>query len=116
MSRYTDGNTPLLSDSEMTSLGFLDRNDEFWYFCKGILYSDNQRSTSVTLNISIEKSTGNYAELVMNEMFGQPEYYGNMKEPYRTNVISIIDAELKRMNEAGLNIQIDHTLYEFKRR
>ena len=83
MAKYTDGNTLVLSDKEMVNLGFTDRNNNVWYFCKGILIDNKQRSTSVTLNISIDKITGNYDELVMDEMFGQPAYYGNMREPYR---------------------------------
>lgn len=114
MSKYTDGNTAVLSDEEMVNLGFTDRNNDVWYFCKGILFDEKQRSTTVTLNISIEKATGNYDELVMDEMFGQPAYYGNMREPYRGNVMNSIDAELAKLNEAGLSIQVDHKLYGVK--
>lgn len=110
MSKYTDGNSPILSDEEMQNLGFIDRGD-FWYYCKGVLLNEKQRATSTTLNISIEKATGNYDELVMNEMFGQPEYYGNMREPYRSTVMNNVNAELVKFNQAGLTIAVDHSLY-----
>lgn len=105
MSNY-DGKTPVLSDEEMRALGFTDRVETRWYLCRGL---DKRGDT--TLNITIEKDSGFYEELVMNEGFGQPEYYGQMKPEWRDLYRDTIDFELAILNKAGLDIHVDHKAY-----
>lgn len=104
--RKPDGITPLLDDEKMRALGFTDRREGYWYFCRRV---DKQGHT--TLNITIEKNTGYYEELVMNEDFGQPEYYGQMKLEFRDLYRDTIDAYLQELSLAGLAIQVDHRAY-----
>lgn len=105
MSNY-DGKTPVLSDDEMRALGFTDRVETRWYLCRAL-----DKRGDATLNITIEKDSGLYTELVMNEGFGQPEYYGQMKPEWRDLYRDTIDFELAILNKAGLDIQVDHKAY-----
>ena len=105
MSNY-DGKTPVLSDEEMRALGFTDRVETRWYLCRGL-----DKRGDATLNITIEKDSGFYTELVMNEGFGQPEYYGQMKPEWRDLYRDTIDFELAILNKAGLDIHVDHKAY-----
>jgi hypothetical protein len=104
-----DGKTPILSDEEMRELGFTDHVETRWYLCRRV---DKRGDT--TLNITIEKDSGLYTELVMNEGFGQPEYYGNMKPEWRDLYRDTIDLELALLNKAGLTITVDHKAYGCK--
>jgi hypothetical protein len=101
-----DGTTPVLPDQEMRALGFTDHREGFWYLCREV-------ESRESLNITIEKSTGDYEELVMDEDFGQPAYYGNMIEPYRSTITQRIDDELARLNAAGLTLAVDHSAYSY---
>lgn len=67
--------------------------------------------SDTTLNITVNKATGNYTEQVMNEFFGQHEPYGHMNEPYRTKIRDNIDAELARFRLHGLKFTVDHAEY-----
>lgn len=100
------GKTPILSDEKMRELGFTDHAEGRWYFCRRI---DNEGAT--TLNIAIDKETGLYEELVMNERFGQPEYYGRMKPQWRDLYRDTIDFYVDTLNLNGLNITVDHKAY-----
>ncbi len=101
-----DGKTPVLSDGAMRALGFTDRVETRWYLCRRV---DKRGET--TLNITIEKDSGLYTELVMAEAFGQPEYYGQMKPEYRDLIRDTIDLELALLNASGLTITVDHKAY-----
>lgn len=102
-----DGNTPILSDARMRELGFTDFKKTSWYFCSRV-------ESNVTLNITIDKKTGDYSELVMNEFFGQPEYYGEYKEPHRSNIKNNIDEKIHEFQKAGLTgLSVDHSLYKW---
>jgi hypothetical protein len=99
-----DGNTPLLPDPDMRALGFTDRVAERWYFCRRL-------ADGVTFNVTITKATGNYEELVMDEDFGQPAYYGRMKPEWRDRIRSGVDRMVTELAEAGLAILVDHKAY-----
>jgi len=101
-----DGTTPLLTDDAMRALGFTDHREGFWYFTDRV--GDN-----TSLNFTINKNTGEYEELVMDEFFGQPEYYRNMKPEFRDAVQARIDGIIVRLNGAGLNLAVDPDLYGF---
>lgn len=97
-----DGNTPLLDDPAMRAIGFTDHREGYWYWCSGIM-------SGVTLNISINKATGGYSELVMDEMFGQPYYYGGTT--FEEKVKTAVDGFIADLNGHGLTLAVDHSLY-----
>lgn len=101
-----EGRTPVLDDATMRSLGFTDHRPDYWYLCRRV---DN--NGHVTLNITIQKETGYYTELVMNEDFGQPEYYGRMKPEYRDLYRDTVDFHIDSLKKAGLTITVDHREY-----
>lgn len=103
MAKY-DGKTPVLSDTEMRELGFTDHVNTQWYWCRGI-----DRYTS--FNVTIQKDTGFYEELVMDESFGQPCYYGKAKPEYRDLVRDTVDFYVDALNKGGLTITVDHRAY-----
>ena len=70
-----DGRTPLLSDDRMRELLFTDRLETHWYFVQRV-------GSNETLNITIDKATGDYEEYVLDESFGQPAMYGLMNHNY----------------------------------
>src|SRR5699024_528381 len=108
--RETDGvkTTPVLSDPEMRALGFTDHRQGHWYFVTRV-------NAHTTLNISINKKTGEYREDVLDEIYSQPAYYGRMKEPFRTEAHDSINAAVARLNEAGLDIEVDPRSYGWER-
>lgn len=44
-------------------------------------------------------------------MFGQPAYYGRMREPFRSRCREIVDETVARLNAGGLTITVDHAEY-----
>ena len=103
---HPDGVTPVLSDEAMRDLGFTDRHEGFWYFVDRV-------GDGVSLNFTIEKNTGEYEELVMSELFGQPEYYRNMRPEFRDAIQARIDRIIAKLNAAGLTLAVDPDLYGF---
>lgn len=93
-----------MSEEKMRELGFTDHREGWWYNCYRI-------DEDVTLNLSMNKDTGEWEEYVLNEMFGQPEYYGRMQPKYRKPIIERIDAIIAELKEAGLPFEVDHSLY-----
>lgn len=101
-----DGHTPVLTAGDMRELGFTDHVEKHWYFCCRV-------GSDETLNITIDKATGEYSEYVLDESFGQPAYYGHMVEPYRTDIRDAVEREVERLRSAGLEVTVDHRLYGF---
>jgi hypothetical protein len=101
-----DGRTVLLSEEKMRLLGFTDHVPESWYFVAP-LTSDGK----TTLNIRIQKDSGLYEELVMNEDFGQPEYYGHKNKKLAELIKDTIDLIVDHLNKSGLTIFVDHRQY-----
>ena len=102
-----DGVTPLLTDEEMRELGFTDRREGYWYWSRNV-----DKYTS--LNFTIQKDTGYYEELVMDENFGQPDYYGRAKPEFRDKIVSNVNAHIAELNSHGLSLAIDHRAYGCK--
>lgn len=102
-----DGVTLLLSDPEMRALGFSDRREGYWYWSRNL-----DKYTS--LNFTIDKLTGHYEELVMDEMFGQPDPYGNAKPEFRDKIIKKIDTYVQAFHDVGLDLNVDHRAYGCK--
>lgn len=92
------------TDDEMRALGFTDRNPDSWYWCK-------QLASDITLNITVRKSDGGWTELVMDEMFGQPYHYGYYDTPLAKSLPALVDAEIARLNAAGIPVAVDHREY-----
>lgn len=99
-----DGITPLLGDDEMRELGFTDRREGWWYWSRNV-----DKYTSLTFKI--QKDTGFYEELVMDEMFGQPDYYGQAKAEFRDKIIAEINQYVALLNDLGLVLAVDHKAY-----
>lgn len=97
-----DGNTPLLDDATMREIGFTDHREGVWYFCRRV-------GPDVTVNFTIDKATGDYSELVMDENFGQPFYYGrtHLCEQVKTSV----EEWVAYLNSKGLTVDVNHSLY-----
>lgn len=89
---------------QMRKLGFTSHREGYWNFCKRV--GDN-----TTFNLTINKETGGYETLVMNELFGQPEYYGNMIPVYRAYTIAAIDVVLHELARGGVEVKFDHAEY-----
>ena len=96
--------TLLLSDSEMRLLGFTDHVPAHWYY-------SSRFDDRVSINFTISKETGEWTELVMNEDFGQPEYYMNMKPEWREKYMSAIDGKISVLRAAGLDVFVNHQEY-----
>ena len=100
----TDGTTTVLPEEDMRWIGFTDHRTGFWYrVCR--VGSDE------TLNITVNKLTGEYEELVMDEHFGQPAHYGHMKPVYRDAIRLAVDEQVRLLNAAGMTVAVDHRLY-----
>lgn len=98
------GTTTVLPEAQMRALGFTDHSEGHWYLCRRV-------GTYTTLNISIEKATGRWREDVLNEAFGQPEFYESMREPSRTDIRANIDAILAELAAAGITVTVVHDQY-----
>lgn len=88
----------------MRTLGFTDRVSSCWYLCVPV-------GPAETLNITILKKTGEWTENVLDEYFGQPAYYGIMREPYRTEIHNAVNQQVQKLQEAGLTVSVDHQEY-----
>lgn len=96
--------TKILDDNEMRRLGFTDHSKEHWYYTDGV-------GPSTSFNLTIDKKTGHYETLVMNEMFGQPEYYMSGLPHFRDPIIAQVDSILAALAEFGFTIAFDHNEY-----
>lgn len=97
-----DGVTPVLPEKDMRSLGFTDHVSENWFYSEPV-------GPGISLTVTIRKDTGEYNELVFDEAFGQPYYYRMWCSG--PSIENEIDSKLKVLNEAGLDISVDHSLY-----
>lgn len=111
-----DGVTFLPSEKALRDFGFSDHRPGYWYYCSRV----NDRET---LNITIPKepigdvkgeSVYSYNELVMDEDFGQPAYFGGMVEPYRSTTARRVSAKLNELLLLGLQLQVDPREYAWK--
>ena len=100
----SDGITTILPEDDMRWHGFTDHRAGFWYRVIRV-------GSGETLNITVNKLTGEYEELVMDEDFGQPAYYGRMKPVYRDAIRLAVDEQVCLLNAAGMTIAVDHRLY-----
>ena len=100
----SDGITTILPDEDMRWIGFTDHREGFWYRVTRV-------GVGETLNITVNKLTGEYEELVMDEDFGQPAYYGRFHPVYRDAIRVAVDGQVRLLNAAGMTIAVDHRLY-----
>ena len=92
------------NDSYMRELGFTDHREGFWYKSWGL-------ARNVSLTFTINKATQEWEECVINELFGQPEYYNRWMPKWRYEMIAKIDAIVKELNALGFPIHVDHEQY-----
>jgi hypothetical protein len=88
----------------MKELGFTDHREGWWY--RNYVLDDN-----VTLNLSLNKETGEWTEDVLNEMFGQPEFYGYAIPEWRDEIVAKIDRIIDTLKSQGLPFEVDHRQY-----
>lgn len=100
--------TSLLPARKMKKLGFTNHVENRWYFVERV-----SRDGMTTLNITINRETGEYETLVLDEFFGQPEYYMSMKPVYREEIKARVNVIVQELNDAGLNINHDHKEYSY---
>jgi len=98
--------TELLPDEQMRELGFTDRVPTKWYLCRRV-------GPGVTFNVTVVKDTGLWDEVVLDEDFGQPAYYGIMREPYRTSIRDAVDAIVDELGAAGIRVAVNHRQYRY---
>lgn len=92
---------------QMRRLGFTNRVEGQWYFCRSVGYD-------TTFNLTIWKESGAYDITILNESFGQPEYYGNMREVYKNQIMANIDVIVYELNRDGIEVEINHAEYGVK--
>lgn len=93
-------------EETMREFGFTDHVETSWYFVERI-YDDYP----VSFNLKIDKDDYSYDTYVLDENFGQPEYYMEAKEEYKNLIIQNIDDIVQKMHAIGLNIVHDHNQY-----
>lgn len=105
MSRTSGQFTPLLDDAGMRAIGFTDHREGFWYYCRTLNYG-------VTINVTIDKTTGEWNEDVLDEDFGQPYYYGQYAgNPFPDAVRAKVDEQVALLNSHGITVTVDHRQY-----
>lgn len=106
-----DGNTKVLPEEKMRGLGFTDHVDTRWYYVTRV-------GAGITLNVTIDKSSGDYQEYVLDESFGQPYYYeGYAKSglPFAAGVRDRVDEEVAGLRSAGLDVSVAHSAYDLSK-
>lgn len=111
-----DGVTLLPSKKKLREFGFTDHREGYWYYSARL-------GTAESLNVTIPKKklrkvlgdpVYSYNELVMDEFFGQPAYFGQMKEEFRTAIANELNLVLESLQELGLQIAVDPRNYGWK--
>lgn len=105
-----DGTTPLLDAPAMRALGFTDHEPSRWYRC-------TQLVPDITLNVTIDKSSGDYEEYVLDEFVLQPYPYAELGEQGVASAVKVrtrVDEELKTLRDAGLTIEVNHDAYRWR--
>lgn len=102
--KLTDGTTPLLTDEQMRELGFTDRVKGRWYLTQRV-------GSRESFNLSIDKDSGSYSETVIDEDFGQPAYFGRMRQEFRHDTVNRLWEVLNKLHTAGLRIEVDPCQY-----
>jgi hypothetical protein len=112
----TDGVTFLPSEDVLRKFGFTDHREGFWYYSARV---DDRE----TLNITIPKApfdhikgepVYSYNELVMDEDFGQPAYFGRMVEPHRSSIARRVSEVLGNLRDVGIQITVNPEEYAWE--
>ena len=108
-----DGITPLPSEERLREFGFTDHSPEYWYYT-------NRVGSAESINITVSKEplgliggepVYSYRELIVDEYFGQPAYFGRMRPPVRYEIATKISEQLGMLRDAGLELEIDPREY-----
>jgi hypothetical protein len=95
------------NETLMRELGFTDHREGFWY-------RDYPLDKYTSLCLTINKETEEWKEMVLNEMFCQPEYYGYAVKEWRDEIIAKIDSIIAELKKHGLPFEVDHRAYGVK--
>lgn len=95
----------ILSDDEMHTIGFSDRNPERWYYCR--MVPSLGKGIEISFNVAIPKNGSDIAIDVLDEYFLQPydwqyilERNPNLECPLR--VRDFVEKEMKKLQDAGV--------------
>lgn len=94
---------PLPSEQVMRDAGFTDHRPTHWYYTKNF-------GGEITLNITIDKATGEYETVVLDEFICQPYMYGNY------GLVATITAGIDRVlaELAGYGVHVTHNHEEYR--
>lgn len=108
-----DGLTFLPSEEELRAFGFTDHVPAHWYWSARV-------GSAESINITVDKTPVGevdgkfvyaYKELVMDEYFGQPAFFGNMKAEFRADLTRRLHAHLQAANALGLTVAVNPREY-----
>lgn len=90
----------ILSDEEMTDLGFTDHTGKNWYYT-------TQLTASISFNVTIPKDGSRFALDVLDEDFLQPYDYqrlllGKPEHPFALKIKSKVEEELQYLSSKGV--------------
>lgn len=98
------GKTPILADEKMRELGFTDRVNSRWYRTVRL-------ACGISFDVTIDKSSGDYEEYVLDNEFMQPYHYMTYDVELARTVRKQVDKQVELLQAAGLNIEVDHEAY-----
>ena len=108
-----DGITPLPSEERLREFGFTDHSPEHWYYTDRV---GSAESINITVNkepvgLVQGKPVYGYRELIVDEYFGQPAFFGKMLPKPRYEIAQRISEQLAMLRDAGLDLLIDPLEY-----
>ena len=111
-----DGVTFLPSEEKLREFGFTDHREGYWYYSAPV-------GSNETFNLSIPKKpigevlgepVYSYTESVIDELFGQYAYFGNMKDEFRYPLAVRLSGVLRGLLELGILIRVYPEAYSWK--
>lgn len=109
----TLGQTFLPSEEKLRAFGFTDRREGYWHYTTRV-------SSDESFNITIPKEpvgeidgepVYRYEELVLDEDFGQPSYFGNLRPELRYAMAEAVSSVLEKTRALGLNVRVNPREY-----
>ncbi len=109
------GQTFLPSEEKLRAFGFTDRREGYWYYTTRV-------SSDESFNITIPKEpighiqgepVYSYEELVIDEDFGQPSYFGNLRPELRYAMVEAVGSVLEKTRALGLNVRVNPREYSW---
>lgn len=108
-----DGVTALPSEEKLLALGFSSHNPKQWYYSIPLTQSESftLRLPKIPVTDDENGKTYEYEELVMDEYFCQPAYFGAMNPEYRQKItLKLIDV-LAHLKKNSISIEVNPQEY-----